>query len=277
MEKLTYDNRHTQTSRDLFEFIKKIKSRDMRTNSIFTLPALEELCDNSAAWISIGATAAIILVPDTENIVRLYYYAENKTALNELSVLLPTISAQVVCDIVGKEPVAENQAKELMRIGFSTYAKFQRMICNSPSPDKKLDFSEVTLAKEADAEEIYQILHQEFDPLTARFPDIEALRQKAVEEEIFVVRRQQKIAGFSVFSSQNKRVSLLEYIIVRPEFRKEKIAKKLVHFHWMYKRQRQYYLLWINSQCVGPIQFHVSNGFLEDGTYDYILLLPKSV
>lgn len=273
MDKLSYANKPTKDARELFEFVRGIKSREMRTNSIFTPPALEALCGEGKAWISLGEEAAVILCPDTENIVRLYYYAKDASALREVVSMLPETSERVVCDIVGKGEQTENLSQELQEAGFRFYAKFQRMMCNNLQTDDSLDLSQVEFARPEDALEILDIVHQEFDPMTARMPSVEALTKRIESGEVFVVRKDGRIAGFTSFDSNQKRVALLDHVIVRPEYREEKIAKKILWHKWKHHNESQYYILWINVLCDGPIRYHEKNGFQIDGMYDYILTL----
>lgn len=277
MGKLLYNDIPSASVSELFSFVRSIKSRDMRTNSVFTAPVLEDLCQKNLAWIAIGESAAVVLCPDTENIVRVSYYAKDAAALSEVAKLLPNTSARVICDIVGRDPAAEMQVKDLDAQGFLLYAKFQRMTCADLQIDSTLDFSMVEPAVAADAREIYDMLHQEFDPLTARFPALETLEERIRNSEVFVVRKDGKVAGFCVFSSHNRQIALLEYVIVRPEYRREKIAKTILHYKWRYRNQSRQYMLWINTQCAGPIRFYERNGFRADGLYDYILLPKQGV
>lgn len=262
----------SETPQKLFEFIRNMKGKEMRSNSVFTFSGLEELFQEEKIWIAIGKTASILLCPDTEDIVRLFYYAKDAGSLQEICSLIPKVSGRIVCDIVGREPRAGELAKELQNLGFSLYAKFQRMTCRKIEIDDTLDFSDIESAALSDAEEIYKMLHQEFDPLTARMPEISLLKERIRDLEVFVVRRDGEIAGFCIFLSNNKQAALLEYVIARPKYREQKIAKRILHYKWKYENQSQYYFLWVNSLCAGPIQFHEKNGFQIDGMYDYILL-----
>ena len=105
---------------------------------------------------------------------------------------------------------------------------------------------------------------------------LEELVKLIKSKEILLVRRNSQIAGFSIFDSKNKKVTLLDHVIVRPEFRLEKIGKKMLNYKWKFLNHSQHYILWINVLCSGPIQYHRKNGFTEDGLYDYILTFKNS-
>lgn len=267
--------RKSDSVKVLFEFIEQIKSREMRSNCVFSTEKIKELNGRGKLWVSVGEQAAIILFPDTENIVRLYYYAKNKDALGEIKSLLPECKETIICDVVGREPKSGEQATELEENGFYTYAVFQRMMCTEIRVDPALNVSDVQPALLSDAEEIFELLHQEFDRLTARFFSLDTLKKRISDNEVFVIRKDGKIAAFTIFDSRNKQVATLEYVITRAEYRNQKLARKILSYKWSRMNTSNYYVLWINKLCAGPIRSHEKNGYHTDGMYDYILLLKE--
>lgn len=265
----------SKNAEKLFEFVKMIKNAKMQTNSVFSISTLDYYCKVKNAQIYIGGHSAIILCPDINDIIRLYYYVENADYIYEIFDLMPHMDKHYVCDIVGRDPKAQSQAEELERAGFDIYAKFQRMACNDLKLDDSLDLTDVEIAQVTDAHEILELTYQEFDPLTARIHTIEELIDKIKSGEVLIVRKKNNIAGFTLFDSQNKKVALLDHVIVRPEYRNLKIGKKILNYKWKYMNQSQHYILWINVLCTGPIHYHEKNGFKADGMYDYILKLER--
>lgn len=262
-------------AQDLYEFIHTIKNCEMRTNSIFSISNLEKYCEEKSVWIFIGEVSAIILRVDNDNIIRIYYYAKNAGCLSEIISLIPTTTKNILCDIVGREPKTYKHVKELECVGFDIYAKFQRMICTDITIDKTLDLTEVELACHEDAKEILDITYEEFDPLTARIHSLDTLIDLIDKKEVFVIRKKNNIAGFAIFDSLNKKVALLDHIIVRPEYRNASLGKKLLYYKWEYMNNSEYYFLWINATEKAAIRHHEKNGFRTDGTYDYILNLKR--
>lgn len=273
MHNLSLDSELLFSTRNLLGFIKTIKSKEMRTNVTFTFNYLDDLINEKKAWINIGNNTAIILIEDTNNILRLFYYAKTLESLKEIKYLLPLHKGTVVCDIVGKDTKAFCFVKELETAGFRFYAKFQRMLCNNIKFDNTLDISEVEVANVNDANEILDITYSEFDPLTSRILSLENLREKIMNKEVFVIRKDNKIAGFTSFDSRNNKVVLLDHVIVRPEYRKLKIAKKILNYKWKECSTEVNFILWINELCKGEIIYHSKNGFKVDGMYDYILII----
>jgi len=259
----------------LLDFIKDIKGPAARTNAVIMPSLLETFIKEHEGQIIVGKDVAVISIPDTENILRIQFFARSPEALKTLHELIPLTKRQIICEIVGRAPKVGSLAKELEEAGFSYYAKFQRMLCKTPQPDLTLDISEVEAACPEDAKEILDITRAVFDPLTARIPSLNSLIRRIEEGEVFVIRRAGQIAGFTSFDSKHKRVALLDHVIVRPEYRNQKIAKKILTYKWLMENESLHYILWINELCDGPIRYHKKNGFVCDGIYDYIFTIRK--
>lgn len=256
----------------LFVFIRSIKSRHMRTNAMFSKKQLEEAEHGSGTRVIIGQDAAVVLVPDN-TLLRVYYYARDEQALQEITTLVPSTKLTVTCDIVAKEPQGLILSDELSRHGFTFYAKFVRMTCATIYRDHEVDTAEVELAQAIDTQEIIDLLHDEFDPITAHFPSITSVRKMIENEEVSIIRRDGRIAGFASFDSKNKKMACLGYVVVRNEYRKQYLGQKI----WQHKIQMSPHIeqcyLWVNASCHGPIAYHERNGFASDGVVDYIMLL----
>ena len=263
------------TPESLFAFIKTIKSRQMRTNGQWTINTLQEKYDNNRLWISIESDIAIILLKDTENVLRLTYYAKDVDSLSHLLRVLPVIQAPIICDLLGKMPSLLQYSEELKQIGMVPYAQYQRMQCIDLTIDESIDTTEVQVARSEDADEIFSMLHDEFDVITARMPEKNTIRRRIEDKDVFVIRKSNLIAGFIVFDSRNKKSALLEYVMVRPEYREMHIAKKIWNYKLKYENESKYYYLWVNTDRKIAVKFHESNGYRFDGLIDNIFLIPN--
>ena len=262
----------------LFDFIKTIKNREMRTNSQWTIQFLQEKYNQNQIWIRIETDIAIVLFRDTENILRLTYFSRDEKTLSLLNSIIPVVDSPVVCDLLGKEPTVTERAAELTHIGLKPYAQYKRMICTElQNFDESLDLTAVETAKEEDIEEIFTMLHDEFDVITARMPGKEIIRQRIKDKDVFVIRQNKTIGGFIVFDSCSKKNALLEYVMVRPELRNMHIAKKIWNYKLRFANASKYYFLWVNMARKTAIKFHQSNGYHFDGLVDNIFLVPKSL
>ena len=260
---------------ELFHFIREIKSPGMITNAVFTAASLRQLGETTEVKIKIGHRAAAVFHHDVDNILRVFFYAADQEALKEVPALVPPASDGTtrVCDILGKDPHLQALRAEMLRAGFRFYARFQRMICKNLPTSSPLDFSRVEFAGRSDIAEIQEMLHTEFDPLTAHFPSDGELERLADQKEIFVIRGNGEIAGFTVFESCRKQVACLRYVITRPRYRGRYIARTLLFSKMIDHNDSRYYYLWINEIYQNAVLNHEKNGFFKDGTYDDIFII----
>ena len=259
-----------------FSFIRPLRSRESITNVVFTVPAAQELLDGGASLI-LGERAAVFVNPEPENLARVFFFAADQDALDEVRTLIPETGRDVVFDVVGRTERLDELKEILQAGGFSHYARFQRMLCK-PLPEIKdsPELDEVVMADVGDAEEILGITHEAFDRMTAHILSVEGMRARIAAGEVYVVRRDGRIAGFSMFDSSASRVLLLDHVITRHEYRGQHIARRILYKKLLSMPGLDACILWINELCSGPIAYHESNGFRTDGTYDDIYtLLPE--
>lgn len=260
---------------DLVAFLPEIKSREQVSNVTFTIRYIEELKEQNRLWLNIGAQSSIILVADNDDILRLYFYASNKEYLKEVISLIPAHNGSIICDVIGRDEKIGELVQALNNVGFEIYAKFQRMLCNEINVVDNTEETGVEFASPNDVDEILDITYSEFDPLTARIPSKSVLLNKINNKEVFIVRKDDRVAGFTSFDSNNKKVALLDHVIVRPEYRNQNIARRILYYKWAKYNQSKFYILWVNELCKGPIKYHECNGFIKDGIYDYVLTIRE--
>lgn len=258
----------------LFSFVNKIRSPNMITNAVFTPTSLTELQVHKQLEIIIGKRAAVICYLDERDIFRIFFYAaDSDEALKEVIILLPSVNYKYscVCDCIGKDLNLKRMRMAMEKVGFRFYARFQRMICKELPTASVWDLSQVDLAKREDMSEICNMLYSEFDPITAHFPSEKEIEKFINHEEIFVIRNSREIAGFTLFDSYEKKVAYLAYVITRPQYRKQYIARKIfLAKTLLYNKDCKYYYLWANKDSRTAIINHEKNLFFKDGTFDDI-------
>ena len=72
------------------------------------------------------------------------------------------------------------------------------------------------------------------------------------------------------FDSKGQKAALLDYVLVRPEYRGQHIAKKIWNYKIKEQNDSKYFYLWVNTVRESAICFHQKNGFYFDGMVDYI-------
>lgn len=258
----------------LFLFAKSIRSKQMRTNSFFLPATLEALAKAYDVKIVIGSRAAVVFYCDEGNIMRVYFYAADEDAIKEAVMLVPDApdGFRRVCDVVGRGVAVSALCDEMSRAGFKLYARFQRMVCKNIPERTSLDLSEVQFALTGDAQEIMDMLYAEFDPVTAHFPSLDVIRERISNQEVFAIKKDGQIAGFTCFDSKEKNVACLEYVITREQYRGMHIARKILLQKTTQFNRSNYYYLWVNELCRDAIATHEKNNFFKDETYDYIFI-----
>lgn len=258
-------------------FIQETKSPSGRTNIFFTMSDFEKLFQNNKVHTDIRTDAAVLGYPAEGNVWRIYFYCRDAHALSQIKEMIGDVPQgyTVVCDIVGKEPSISSFSREMQQMGYSKYARFQRMVCKEWSLDSNYDFSTVEMATLGDTEEVQQMLYETFDPVTAHFPTIQDVRDWISEGEVFVVRDPSKdrIAGLASFLSNHKRVACLNYFIVRKEFQRKGIARRLLLYKLLHHNSSESYYIWINEKCAGAIEMYEKFHFHTDGLFDDIFTL----
>ena len=253
-------------AKDYFAFVQSHRNKESITNLTATFPLLQDWV-KAGANIVFGQRSAIVLQKDTENILRLFFFAENADAMHEAFALVPKTQRDVVCEVVGRDDRTGNAIAALSAAGGVLYAKFQRMILKPIVRETTLDLRQVEAACPEDAGEILEITHAAFDRITAHMHDAQQLRQMISAGEVLLVRRDERIAGFSIFDSTHGRVMLLDHVVTRPEYRGQKIARCILMKKFQATPKAESCILWINTNCHDPIAYHESNGFKADGTY----------
>ena len=270
MEEYRINEHFNVSPRELFAFLASLKGKEYRSNSHWTIRSLEDQYDAGGVQIILSDNLALVLHDEKEELRRLYYYAKSPDDLKRIRSILPPTSRYSVCDLVGKLPLISTYADELCAISFTPYAEYRRMECADLIWNTDIDTSDVTVASEHDLPEVLEILMAEFDPLTSHIPDQETIRKRISLQDVFLIRGENQIAGFIIFDSRGKKRGLLDYVVVRPAYRRMRIAQKI----WWHKLETanecSSYYLWVNIARTTAVKFHESNGFRFDGLCDRI-------
>lgn len=254
-----------------FAFVQSHRTKESITNLMATFPMLKMWVEAGAA-ITFGQQSAIVLQEDNEDILRLFFFAANADAMHEVFALLPQTQRDVVCEVVGRDDCTKNVVEALTAAGGIPYAKFQRMLLKPIVRETTLDLGQVEAARLEDAGELLEITHDAFDRLTAHMHSFEELCRMISAGEVLLIRKDGRIAGFSIFDSKHGRVMLLDHVVTRPEYRGQKIARRILMKKLKDTPRAESCVLWINTKCHGPIAYHESNGFKADGTYCNVFL-----
>lgn len=255
----------------LVTFLKRIKNRGMVSNSTFSAIQLKNMLLDKRYRFRLADNTLVIYETDRD-ITRLYFYTRGLDTIRELKDII-IAQPNLVCDFISKRTDnMEEIAKELISIGFSQYAVFIRMLCKNIKRENSVIYNKVEFAEPNDLDEIYSMLYNTFDKYTAHFPERNTILKRIYDREVFVVRGNGLIKGFSIFNSKDRKVAIFDYSIVRDEYRRQKIANDLLNYKLKYHNNSKCYYLWINEAFTNFIKFHNQNHFYEDGVIDTVFV-----
>ena len=190
---------------------------------------------------------------------------------SSLSQIIDVLSdKQIVLDLVGNDSVAV-QLAVFKEAGFNIYTSLHRM-SRSGLLDTNYELPQtVSSSKDGDAEEIYTILQQNFDPLSEQLPTIQELKYWHSNNNIIVRKDNDKIAGFIIYELTG--VTLyLRYWFVGLDYRDMKIGSDLFK-HFLYNgrgSKRQFF--WVIDDNENAIKRYKHYGFVSEKMYDYVLI-----
>ena len=175
--------------------------------------------------------AVFLLVPYHGYYHDCLYHAADETALEEgITDLLARYSSPLAIrgSVIAKEPQAEKTAQVFLRQGFSLKKKLLRMLARK-APKKIREALHtlvegyldcVSFAAPEEAEEILEILLENFDLVADNVPELPAIRENIVKQQVAVLRRDGKIASLNYFTCSNSHIHGL-FDVTRKEYRKE--------------------------------------------------------
>lgn len=257
---------------EIIEHLKSIKNRSMQSNATFSALQLKELISKDSSEIIFTQNSLVILAKEID-FARLYFYSRDYDSLKKIPNLIKHTNEKIVCDIVGKKGGSVDiMVNNLLDCGFFHYATFIRMLCSNVLKEDVSIANKVEFAKPEDLFEISSLLHSVFDKYTAHFPDNTTIAQRIDDKEVFVVRDDDCIKGFTIFDSKNKKLALLDYVVVRDAYRRQGIGRDIFNFKLRYHNESKHYYLWINEKYKNFVSYHENNGFIQDGVVDHILM-----
>lgn len=257
----------------IMESINKIKNRNMLSNSIFSAQELSFMfMDGMTSFYNYENTLIIDRKVDDFN--RLYFYTKNLSTMTDVIDFIKNYNGDIVIDVIGKRGSAVDLISSFFdKHGITEYTTFIRMICKNINKDSEIIYNNVDFATLKDLDDINSMLHKTFDKYSAHFPSLDTIAERIVNKEVFVVRGDNCIKGFSIYNSINKINALFDYCIVDDRFRRMRIANDLFNYKLKYANNSRYYYLWVDEHSIDTIKWHHQNGFQEDGIVDKIIVI----
>ncbi|MBR5816466.1 MAG: GNAT family N-acetyltransferase, partial [Anaerotignum sp.] len=149
----------------------------------------------------------------------LYFFLEKE----RMPVNLPETDKVVVLEQVAaaKNPPA---MEEWEAVGFEKYLQRKRLFLSAKKTEEEQ--RAVSFAKTEEAEQIFSMMEDAFEPYTSALPDFDTLKQDISENRVIAVREGEELLGFLRFGRE-KKVSVLWQIVVSTAGRGKGIGTSL--------------------------------------------------
>ncbi|HEY3932886.1 MAG TPA: GNAT family N-acetyltransferase [Verrucomicrobiae bacterium] len=257
---------------EVFDAIQKTKAKasDFRTN-FFPVPAkLQNWIERDELLGEVRDGATFFFRKDRD-FFRFYFCAGSLEKLeSEILTLSFLKNGSVATDLVGNETAVAEMCAPLEAAGFSRYAQLQRMARPAQTGGLAVSNLPVVFAEKADAPTVLELIENAFDRFGEQLPALYEIEAAISNRQIFVVKRDGKIAGLLFFETQGFN-SIVRFWAVAEKFRALKIGSALMQHYFKTQNAVRRFTLWVNAANENAIQKYKHYGYAPDGLIDCVL------
>lgn len=207
----------------------KTRCRCSLCNLFWDSHALRELLEKKTCFLHVEEQSLFLLVPTHSAYHDCFYMGKDVAALEAgLTKVLTQYqdTLPVRASVIGREAETAEIAALLQRQGFTLLKKLLRFRLNRPRenileimrPYAEEYREHLTFAAEKNAEEILEILSENFDLMGDNLPELDDIRKRIAKKEVAVLRQDGQIAALQYFSIQRGTLHSL-YDVTRKEYR----------------------------------------------------------
>jgi hypothetical protein len=215
----------------------KEKYRRWLSNVFLDADKLRQLLENRHCLLHSSEASLFLLIPYHDFYYNFLYVSANKEALcKDLKSFLQDYdhSFTLRASITGKEPPTGEVATIFEESGFALAKRLARVRADSESSFVKQLLKDqpkerVEYANAGDAEEISEMLFEEFDLYGDNIPETSEIIENIEARQVLVIRKNKRIGALHYFSIQNGQYFGI-YDITRKAYRDEFLSLKFGHF-----------------------------------------------
>ena len=204
---------------------------------------------------------------EKENQIDFYFFLEKEAVPVKVPAMdKPLVLEQVALAKTGTSPALEKWEA----IGFVKYLQRKRLFLSAKKTEEEQ--REISFCKEEEAETIFGMMQDAFEPYTSSLPDLETLRKDLAEHRVIAAREGETLLGFLRFGRE-KKVSVLWQIVVAPQGRGKGIGEGLVR-DWIALERAEVakFQLWVREDNPPAMKLYEKLGFLPDGRIAPVML-----
>ena len=198
---------------------------------------------------------------DTFN--RVYFLSDDA---EELTRALKDMGEDDVINIPSKKDLQDDLLDILHQSGYSLFETYERMYNNCVEPRGAFD---ADLAGPADADGIYQLLYEKFNPFTDTLPTRQEILDLISRKWVLVNRDETngKVEGALLLRFEPQKCHF--YIWVDASNFSKALNLYINGFNYMNEKGYQKAYLWVRSTNIRPKKIYETFGFKCDGLKDY--------
>ena len=251
---------------------------EMLSNNFLSLADLEKFSLEPDSKLVYNEKAIALLCRDN-GINRIHFHLASNRDGASLRELLPQHPEDpIVADCIGKQSHLDQLEQALCDIGFETYVHMSRWRTSHINflPETKLQFMRESdnfrKAGLEDAEEIYKILYDTFDPYYSQLPTKDFLRELIREGLVFCALIKGHVAAVECMQKVGRNGIYCYELAVIPKHRNSGIG----YYIWQYALSHfpdcRNYTSWTDNRNTASNHLHEMLGFAYDGLIDYVLI-----
>lgn len=257
---------------EVFDAIQKTKmaASNFRTN-FFPVPAkLQNWIERDELSGEVRESTAFFFRKDRD-FFRFYFCAGSLEKLAaEISTLSILKTGRVATDLIGNETTVNEMCAPLEAVGFLRYARLQRMARPAQTAGSTDSNLPIVFAEKADVPTVLELIENNFDRFGEQLPALYEIEAAIASRQIFVVKRDEKIAGLLFFETQGFN-SIVRFWAVAEKFRALKIGSALMQHYFKTQNAVRRFTLWVNANNDNAIQKYKHYGYAPDGLIDCVL------
>jgi hypothetical protein len=254
----------------------KINYKNTVSNIFLDANKLHNIISIKDCYIYYVTNAVFLLIPQHNKYYDCLFIAQKSALYNIVSLFISTYNEEfpLRISIIGTEPSAKELAEIFENCGFILCKRLSRMRINGVAPEavkkvtNNLSTNDVQFAEVKDAEEILNMLLDEFDMYGDNIPELSDIIDNIGMKQVLIIKKDGKIAALHYFQVQNGQHHAI-YDLSRKEFRKDSLFLELTKFINSNIRPATRYYGWRDTANKRLMKLAKIYNEVPDGIYIY--------
>lgn len=215
-----------------------------------------------------------LFLHNNDGFYNLFYLATDMNVAID-AIRLMQADKDLVVDVVVKGD-KKNEVEMLAQAGFVPYNSLFRMShIGLLAEDNWNSHEDVIFANDTDANDIYNSLHSDFDPICEQLPSLQEVRDYIQKKMLLVTKDGNQLCGYLLFELMGKTSWYLRYWYTSPLYRNQGIGARLLKAALAVGKTTKRQQLWVLCDNDNAIKRYEHYGFSKEDIHDYVLIKRK--